>query len=65
MTYLVRLHLALARLVPSERGERGGIELTTTTILTAVAATTAVALSALFADAILDKAREVVRVITQ
>lgn len=64
MSSLIRLHLALVQLL-GDRDERGATELTTTAIATAVAATTAVALGALFSDAILDKGRDIVRVITQ
>lgn len=59
---VLRLYLALARL---PRDERGAIELSTTTILMAVAAVTAVTVGGMFAGAILQKAGDVVTTITQ
>ena len=56
------LALALARL---GRDERGSIELSVTTILMAVAAVTAVTVSAMFGNAIIQKAGDVVTTITQ
>ena len=64
MSQLVRLHLAFVHRV-GDREERGSAELSVTAILTAVMAVTAVTLGGLFSDAILDKAREIVRLLTQ
>jgi len=59
---LLRLYLALAR---PERDERGSTELSTTTILMAIAAVTAVTLGGMFSSALIAKAGEIVRTIIQ
>ena len=59
---VLRLYLALAR---PGRDERGSIELSVTTILMAVAALTAVTVGAMFGNAIIQKAGDVVTTITQ
>lgn len=59
---VLRLYLALARL---GRNERGAIELSTTTILMAIAAVTAVTVGGMFRGAIIQKANDVVTTITQ
>ena len=58
---VLRLYLALARL---GRDDRGSIELSVTTILMAVAAVTAVTVGAMFGNAIIQKAGDVVTTIT-
>ena len=59
---VLRVYLALARL---GRDERGSIELSVTTILMAMAAVTAVTVGAMFGQAIVQKAADVVTIITQ
>lgn len=59
---LLRVYLALARL---RRDERGSIELSVTTILMAMAAVTAVTVGAMFGNAIIQKAGDVVTTVTQ